>query len=72
MKDEIPHLCLFISEIFLQESQMQQNDADLCAHLNLHENQLQPRLREVSYSKAERARKRCRGTDHNEAAEWDG
>lgn len=33
-----------------------QNYADLRADLNLHENQLQPRLREMSHSSAERER----------------
>lgn len=72
MKEGIPRLCLFVSGMFLQEWWMQEIDADLGTHLNLHENQLQPRLKEVSRSKAERARERCRGTDHNKAAEWDG
>lgn len=50
-------VCLFTFELFLQwESRMQWNYADLRANLNLHENQLQPRLREMSHSRAERER----------------
>lgn len=48
-------MCLFTFELFLQwESRMQWNYADLRADLNLHENQLQPRLREMSHSREER------------------
>lgn len=52
-------MCLFAFELFLRwDSQMQQNYADLPAHLNLHENQLQHRLREMSHSRVKRATER--------------
>lgn len=54
-RQDLGSASLFTFELLLQwESQMQQNYADLQAHLNLHENQLQPRLREMSHSIAKR------------------